>query len=69
MTMRSCLSVYAALAAIVGVSVIHSTLAFSAGQAVGIKHPILQHSIDAAKAAQYEAAVERVMAMSDEEML
>lgn len=67
--MRNCLSVYAALAAILGVSAIHSTPALSAGQAVGIKHPVLQHDIDPAKAAQYEAAVERVMAMSDEEML
>jgi len=40
-----------------------------AGQAVGIKHPVLEHSIDPARAAEYEKAVERVMAMSEEEML
>ena len=43
--------------------------AFGAGQAVGIKHPVLEHSIDPARAAEYEKAVERVMAMSEEEML
>jgi len=43
--------------------------AFGAGQAVGIKHPVLEHDIDPARAAEYEKAVERVMAMSEEEML
>lgn len=39
------------------------------GQALGIKHPVFDYGIDPAKAAQYEKAVERVMAMSEEEML
>ncbi len=43
--------------------------ALGAGQAVGIKHPVLQHSVDPARAADYEKAVERVMAMDEEEML
>ena len=46
-----------------------SATAFGAGQAVGIKHPVLKHKIDPANAAQYEKAVERVMAMDEEEML
>jgi len=36
---------------------------------VGRKHPVLQHGLDPARAAEYEQAVERVMAMSEEEML
>ncbi len=40
-----------------------------AGHAVGIKHPVLQHSINPENAAGYEKGVERVMAMSEEEML
>ncbi len=43
--------------------------ALGAGQAVGIEHPVLDYGIDPAKAAQYEKAVERVMAMSEAEML
>ncbi len=43
--------------------------ALGAGQAIGIKHPVLAHGIDPAEAASYEQAVKRVMAMSDEEML
>ena len=43
--------------------------ALGAGQAVGIKHPVLDHRIDAGSAAGYEKAVERVMSMSEEEML
>ena len=42
---------------------------FGAGQAVGIKHPVLDHRIDKAAAASHEKAVERVMAMAEEEML
>ena len=33
------------------------------------RHPVMDHGIDAAKAADYEQAVERVMAMSDDELL
>jgi len=40
-----------------------------AGQAVGIKHPVLPHGINPDNAAGYEQAVARVMAMSDDEML
>jgi len=43
--------------------------ALGAGQAVGIKHPVLEYKIDPASAASYEKAVERVMAMDEEEML
>ncbi len=43
--------------------------ALGAGQALGIKHPVLDHGIDPAGTAAYEQAVERVMAMSEEEML
>ncbi len=43
--------------------------AFPVGQAVGIKHPVLQHGINPDDAAGYEKAVERLMAMSDDEML
>ena len=43
--------------------------AMGAGQALGIKHPVLDHRIDPAGAAGYEQAVEQVMAMSEEEML
>lgn len=42
---------------------------FGAGQAVGIRHPVLKHDFDPANAAAYEAAVQGVMAMSEEEML
>jgi len=42
---------------------------FCAGQAVGIKHPVLEYNINPDNAAGYEAAVARVMAMSEEEML
>ncbi|MBM4050474.1 MAG: hypothetical protein FJ279_35720, partial [Planctomycetes bacterium] len=34
-----------------------------------MKHPVLDHKIDPKKAATYEKAVERVMAMSEQEML
>jgi len=43
--------------------------AMGQGQALGIKHPVLDHRIDPANAAGYEKAVEHVMAMSEEEML
>ncbi len=43
--------------------------ALGAGQAVGIKHPVLEHNIDKNNAATYEQAVERVMAMDEEQML
>lgn len=42
---------------------------FAAGQAVGIKHPVLDHNIDRQNAAAYETAVQRVLAMSDAEMI
>ena len=42
---------------------------FGAGQAVGIKHPVLKHALEPARAVEYEAAVKRVMAMGEEEML
>ncbi|MBU0610610.1 MAG: heparinase II/III-family protein [Armatimonadetes bacterium] len=35
----------------------------------GLKHPVLNHGIDKTQAAGYEAAVSRVMAMGEEEML
>jgi len=43
--------------------------AFGGGQALGIKHPVLKHDFDPARAAEYEAAVTRVMAMSEDEMV
>ena len=43
--------------------------AFGVGQGIGLKHPVLNHSFDPARAAEYEKGVERVMAMSEEEML
>ena len=43
--------------------------AAAGGQAVGIRHPVLDHGIDRARAAAYEAGVTRVMAMDEEEML
>ncbi|MBU0606336.1 MAG: hypothetical protein KKI08_00565, partial [Armatimonadetes bacterium] len=43
--------------------------ASGAGQAVGIKHPVLDHGVDPARAAEYERAVARVMAMTEEEVL
>ncbi len=43
--------------------------AVGAGRALGIKHPVLDYGIDAAKAAQYEKAVAQIMAMSEDEML
>jgi hypothetical protein len=43
--------------------------AWGAGQAVGLKHPVLQHDVDPARAAQYEEAVKRVMAMREEDLL
>ncbi len=50
-------------------AVVVAVPALGAGQALGIKHPVLDYGIDPANAAQYEKAVERVMAMSDEEMV
>jgi hypothetical protein len=35
---------------------------FAAGQAVGIKHPVLDHNIDRQNTAAYETAVQRVLA-------
>ncbi|MCK5803832.1 MAG: heparinase II/III family protein [Lentisphaeria bacterium] len=46
-----------------------ATVALGAGQAVGIKHPVLAHNINLEGAAAYEKAVERVMGVSDNEML
>jgi len=43
--------------------------ALGAGQALGIKHPVLEYGIDPAKAAAYEGAVKSVLAMSEDEML
>ncbi len=43
--------------------------AHAAGQAVGTKHPVLDHGLAPGQAAAYEAAVARVMAMSEDEML
>lgn len=40
-----------------------------AGQAVGLKHPVLKHNLDPGRAAEYEAAVARVMAMSEAELV
>ncbi len=46
-----------------------SQASWAVGQAVGIKHPVLEHKIDPASAAQYEATVAKIMSMSEEEML
>jgi len=46
-----------------------SAPAWGAGQAIGIKHPVLQHNLDYDDPERYEKAVTRVMGMSDEEML
>lgn len=43
--------------------------ASASSQALGIRHPALDHGIDKSKAAVYEKAVERVMAMDEEMML
>ena len=43
--------------------------AMGAGQAVGVKHPVLDHGVDVKKAAAYKDAVARVMAMGEQEML
>ena len=45
------------------------TAGFAADRPVGIRHPVLNHGIDPNKAAAYEKAVERVVAMSEREML
>ena len=58
-----------AIALVASALLVLSVSALGAGQAVGIKHPVLEHKIDPANAAQYEKAVERVMAMDEEEML
>ena len=55
--------------AALGAAIVGILPAFGAGQAVGIKHPVLKHNYDPDAAAQYEKAVERVMAMREEEML
>lgn len=39
------------------------------GRAMAAEHPVLDHGVDPARAEQYEEAVDRVMAMSEEEML
>jgi len=39
------------------------------GTAIRIKHPVLDHGIDATKAAAYEAAVKPIMGMTDEDAL
>jgi len=49
--------------------VLQGCAAMAAGQAVGLKHPVLDHNLDPARAAEYERAVAGVMAMSEEEML
>ncbi len=46
-----------------------SAPAWGAGQAIGIKHPVLQRNLDYDDPERYEKAVTRVMGMSDEEML
>ena len=44
-------------------------MSHAAGQGVGLKHPVLDYDIDPARAEQYEAGVEFIMAMGEEEML
>lgn len=39
------------------------------GQALGVKHPVLDHKLDPARSADYESGVRHVMAMSEEQML
>ncbi len=56
------LSVMIALVSVAGT-------AFGAGQALGVKHPVFDYKIDKDNAAGYEKGVERVMAMSEEEVL
>jgi hypothetical protein len=41
----------------------------SAAQTLEVKHPVLDHGIDQARATEYEMAVETVMAMSEDQML
>ncbi len=68
MQTASChLSLYAVVA--LSIAFVGILPVFGAGQALGIKHPVFDYGVDPAKAAQYENAVERVMAMSEEEML
>ncbi|OGV69027.1 MAG: hypothetical protein A3K19_06290 [Lentisphaerae bacterium RIFOXYB12_FULL_65_16] len=43
--------------------------ATGSGQALGVKHPVLDHKLDPAQAAEYEAGVQRVMTMGEERML
>ncbi len=53
----------------VAVVLVGASAGFGAGQAFGAKHPVLDHGVDPARAAQYEKAVTRVMAMGEAEML
>ncbi|MEN6645542.1 MAG: heparinase II/III family protein [Armatimonadia bacterium] len=43
--------------------------AWAGGRAVGLKHPVLDHRIDPAKAADYERAAAQVMAMTEAQVL
>lgn len=51
------------------VAVLAMGVAWCGGQALGIQHPVMDHQFDPQKAAQYEAAVARAMAMSESELL
>lgn len=52
-----------------GALLILPSCATAAGQALGVKHPVLDHGVNPKRADAYEAAVARVMAMGEEEML
>ncbi len=57
------------ISAVIAVVILVGLPAWAAGQSGEVKHPVLDYRIDPARAAEYEQAVARVMAMSDEEML
>ena len=46
-----------------------TTNAIGGGTAMGVRHPVYDYGIDKAKAAQYEKAVARVMALSNADLL
>ena len=52
-----------------GILLLVQGLGQAAGNSAGVKHPVLNHGVNPADAATSEQAVQRVMAMSEEEML
>jgi len=69
--MSLCTSDYGAygLICVLLLAAMSASAGYGAGQALGVKHPVVDYQIDKNNAVGYEKAVERVMAMSEEEML